>query len=426
MEGKAKLELDKLQEHGYFKEYWLYNYTHRYVFDYFDFYGLKTIYFGSLNEQITNLRRYYTDSLDSYLTQHEQDYEDLNFANCLVYEHYTKTAQPYFNCSRYDELLYHYNYPYRRVDKHHYDFIECLQSLTTQFGFLFLTFTGQPDRTLNWELFIDNTLYFDHSKFSDLISAYPKDGYGFKGLQINVRKYSDKVDLENWDLAIHFKFGTPILKLKKQLKGIYKSIKKQSIGDEESADISVYVVREQVSPSRVIKYIDAQLKWLKIREDAAKNKTNNRGINSLDDFGLQIMVKSEQDAKKILDLVKTSSGFNERMWPIDKNNIRRAIGLHHWDIIASTLDTNGEKIKLEPLLKATYERLADEKPALLNYYRHGYYCENTKKLNINTAEAYGTIISEMRKDYTMTVACIKSYSYLSPQETKNLRKEFKR
>lgn len=422
MKNGYENDLQKFEEQAFYKEFWLFNYTNRYIFDYLEYYELRTLIIGSFLEKARSLRQTYTTPHREDDDEYFQHLYDQEFLNCLIYSYHRINFKDGFNDIKYNDLLIKYNNPYKMVSTEHHEFIRLSHDLTTKFGYLYLALLTPPDRSFNWDVFINKTIKIDFDKFLSLIFPYERFGETFKGIQINIRKYTKDVFLKSWDLSIHFKADTPISKLRKLIKEAYPNPLTQTIGEENSADISVYIARKDISPSKVVKYIEAQVNWLKMGIGGRNVAAVDDSGQLLIDYAKKILIQSERDRKKYIDIIKVTSGLNEKTWPIIKNNIRRAIGLHHWDIITSMLDSNGEKIKLERLLKVTYERLADETPALLNYYRHGYYCENTEKFKISTAEAYKTIISEMRKDYTMTVACIESYSYLSPEDTKNLKR----
>lgn len=414
--NKTMKKLASLQREVIYHDWWRFQYTNRH------FKQLLLVDEG-MNEEVDHSFRWLTETFDKFkgtrMYPVEQDtayLKDLfEFTNCLVYDYHKRTNSDGYLDLRYEVLLYEYGYPLARIPSEDIEFVEYLHELTLEFGYLVLPLDGQPDYTVSWELFIDKVDDFDPTKKFLQTYLYPKKGDHPKGIQISTKYHPREIE-DVWDRVIYCSIDDTDSHLKEKVFELWEPMGRREVGDSRDYDIVVFIEGNKCTPSAVLKALKLQVRWTLINQ-------LNRSVKVLDEKGdghfsdVRPHKKLKQLGKDLIEVIRFSEGLTEKQKDVEKDNVRRAIGLYLWD----QLYWSDKQFKSkESLVKDTVRSLEKKsKFFVLEYYRSGY--EKDIRDISEAIKAFNTVVREMQKDLEVTDYCIRHGDFFSYNRVKTAK-----
>lgn len=408
MKSKAKdnalNKLASIERERVYRDWWRFQYTNRYFKK-----RLQTD--PVMGENADKAFRWLTVTfnkfklLRTYPAQNKAiDYPTalFEFTNCLVYSYHKRTQADGFLDIRYELLLCEYGHPLDTVPSEDFDFVEYLHRLTVGLGFLSILLDLQPDYTVSWEIFIDGKDEFDPTNSLVQTYSYPKTGDNPKGIQVSTSDNPREVNNE-WDRVIYCSLDDTDTYLKEQLAELWKDGGKHKAGDSENYDIALFIQSEKCTPNSVFEFLKLQVKWTLIshmnrliRVVGEKSKTQVTDVRP--------HKKLKNLESDLLAAIKLSEGLVEKRKDIEKDNVRRAVGLYLWD----EFYWSNKKLKSkESLIIEVVRQLEKNNLACLEHYRQGYR-RDMNDLD-KGSRAFKTVVREMLVDLEVADYCIKHF-----------------
>ena len=188
------------------------------------------------------------------------------------------------------------------------------------------------------------------------------------------------------------------------------------IGDKADYDICVYVNRNDCTRRFVKQILSSQMFWLNF------GQMGRVAINSKDKQEVVFPTTSipsntiEDFYSKLLPTVAFGTKLYEKKRSLEKDNIRRAIALMHWDKInAGKTKTKSE----QALFKETIDWLRAKDVKILDCYQSEYSKpDGESTIKGDSAAVRDTVIREMKAEYDLCSACIDQHDYLTPAALK--------
>lgn len=413
-----KESIDKLkslnQERSY-RELWRHSYIRRYIY--------QTLYNKGRLEEVISETLTWSDAMVNKYYSGPEDPNDLGlvlgFINSLVYGYHRKTCSDGFIDLRYEDQLAKYDNPIDRLTQIELNSLKTLHDLTHRFGYLILELYAEPDSSVLWDEFIKLPPEPVFGCSIPPFYPYPTKNNSLKGIQISSPPYESNIQI-NWDMAIFYNDKDRLSHIQDKLSKFWELEGEQTIGDSSQYQVALYINREYCKKTYVLKALKLQVSLLDLRRT---------GLLALqpDDLEDLASVKPHTDPKKILpnviDAFRLSEGLTEKHWKVDKNNIRRTIGIYLWDEINTP---NTSNISRKSLIKATIERLRECNPAVLEHYHSNYNIPISPESSTvigDQAEVQNSLVREMEADYDLTNFCIENADYFSPSHAKKARKQ---
>lgn len=249
------------------------------------------------------------------------------------------------------------------------------------------------------------------------IYPHPKKNDWPLGIQV-ATMYDERQISEGWDFVIFYHEEDAFYKIKRAVGSKWDEIGQQRIGKENGFFVALYVDRKQCSYNKAITFLEKQVKWTE-RSKSGRFIIWNESLPEPKVPSVRLRKKNHREDKQLRENIRYSEGLNDKSWPIEKSNFRRAIALFHWDFMNSP---GKENRKIRPLLINTLYMLRDTNIFALNHY-HSRYKKQLLKGEIPPENEPGTkpevnemVINEMRDDFYLTEFCVEHADFLYPAD----------
>lgn len=416
-------ELEQLQNESKYRELWMYSYTNRHVRmnSYFQIPLDETE--AALDQAEEMLKKYNTDIVAPENGNHSTFIRQFNeFLFSLIYAHHRKNYNDGFIDIRFQDQFQYYDKLLNKLTNHEARTIKHLHKLSHQFGYLVSELLLPQDSKHLKNCFIEEFPQDPHKLSPPPIYSFPKKSDHPKGIQIILSPYQAKI-LKNWDLVIFYRKGDTIFDIQNKLNSSWDLKGKQIIGVNNLYEIALYIERKECTKKRVISALNTQIFWRGIEKNGRMVSLPTNG--DISDLEQHLPKESSQLKNNIRAMVGTlsfSEKLEEKRWPYNKNNTRRAIGLYLWDEV-NTLNSGVESVK--SLVQETIEQIRSDKPEILSLYNGKFNKPVPSEPHLifgDKPDHYNTVVREMEADYAMTDYCIKIADYVSPSKAKKERK----
>lgn len=406
VESKGKkMELPDLNNASRYRNWWLFQYSNRHFKN-------SLLRSDELANRVDETFRWLTKvyewlTSESLLSDDASLSELVKFSSALVYEYHNKTESNKFKDGYHEDLLMERNYPLAYIPPKDTVYVKHLHEITLDYGFLAILLDIRVDHTASWDMFINRLPLQERIENFVQTYSYPKRGDFPKGLQISIEGSEYKPN-DDWDLAIYYHHKDTFSHLVKEISSAWGLEGKQVVGCHQGHYIALYVDRSQCKRRYVLDALSTQVRFSLVYDatnDAMSTdaRTHEVGLKALGDKRLKNL------ASIMVDGLKWSEGLREKRKDLDKDNIRRAVGLYLWDILNSSSEEFESK---NSLIKDTIEKLEESAPFALDSYRSGYSSAGGRR------EPYDTVIREMRKDIALTDHCIKHADFFTSNQLK--------
>jgi len=399
--------MDEIDKEVAYMELWRFSYASRHV--------QQSLWEEKrLDEEIERTLKWSSDITEKYCpeTKMQKDYSHtLTFLNCLIYGYHRQEINDGYIDLRYESLLWEYDNPIEKVTPEEVIIVKNLHDLSYKFGYLILELYAKPDHTVFWDWFVRKP----RQKPTSIPPYYrfPEKGNCPQGVQIALSKYDTNIN-ENWDLIIYYSEGDKISHIKKDLDNRWNEKVNVLIGKKPNHDIAFYIDRETCKKTHALDVLEFQIGLWRF-ELSGRSAVFRDGTNNAPKF-----TNNHEEPKNFMantvDAFRISEKLTEKRWKSNKNNVRRSIGIYHWDKIHSPEPTAAY---IKPLIRDTISRLHRNNPSVLNEYHTNYTKLMTREPVINFKakdEFIETIIREMERDYKLTDHCIKNADYIRPAQ----------
>lgn len=427
----------KLEKRRLYKDFWLFNYTNRHYLSSFLNCDALNVFTEDCFYKLDDLIEKYApqDFISTWGDDAKTANQDalnkynieicLTFANALVYAYHKKNTNDGFLDFFYELDSAQIGDPLEQLAESEINFIKDRHQETLKYGFLSFSIYQDFNTSLLWHAFIES----DPDKFLSAhiqhLYPYPKKGLDLKSLQIHVKPY-DFTCLIDWDCVVYYKAKTPSSTIRKALSIIWDEESKKIIGDSKDFQIAFYINRKISTKRYVLRAIDAQVFHSEIHQYGRK-ASSIEGTEVTGVTGLESKKKPSKKPKRPYSGLTTAlyigDNLIEKHRGLEKDNVRRAIGIYHWDRISHS--KLNEKSQNE-LFNITINELRATKPHLLAYFHTQYNAQSKSGILGDAAAVHSTVLREMREDFYVAKACIKNAEYLSNEEVKKKRKKRQR
>jgi hypothetical protein len=400
---REKLQLS--QDEAWFKDFWLLTYSQRNFYLKYQTPEAADKYCDTVFDSIKKLVVDYCPefNLDEKIV--------MDFINSIVYEFHKSNEKDNFSDLLYDVSLYEYGFTLERLTLDEYEFIREIHSLTVEYGFLVLLLISRLDDTLISDLFIKET--FGKKKFP--LFPYPKKNTHPNDIQISIAPYKSKIS-NNWDLLVYCSVNQKLNVLEQQIKNIWGTDHQNQIGDKKTSDFALFIDSTCCTQRKAIMVLRGQKKWLEYRDQGGLVYfINEEGSNKTKKVYPRVNSGSSKvidDPKALLDVINYCENLNEKRWPVEINNIRRAIGIILWDQVNSNAFKNKSR---RAFIIELIEKLESSRPEVLKHYHTSYDKKSQPQGNATLGSTHAvreTVIKGMQDDYKLAEYCILKAEYL--------------
>lgn len=417
-----KTEMDRLDEARRFIEFWRYSYIQRHVIqDLFRQGTLEDVAEHAFGLAF-HLQAKYGLSFRGSPPQHEhfEITRLLEFMNCLIYSHHKGSHHKDYKDAAYEQLLQKHKDPLKMLKKAELKEIEKLHSLSIKYGYLIYELYQEPNPDLIWDAFIEQSPEAVFGNTMPPLYPYCSDSDQIKGIEIIIDL--GRVPKKHWDLAIYYNHNDTFSHIKRQIVDRWDSQEVEIIGDNSNYDIALFVDRSACKKHFVLNTLEMQISHLKLHELGGFVVFPNSTDDSVLANGESATAQIKNLLPDSIDGYRISENLSGKSWEPKQNNIRRAIGLYHWDKVHTPSMRNSEA---KAIIKQTIQRLHRQKVNILNQY-HSKYSKLMKDLSSldfdDRNDVVETVIREMERDIKLTNDCIEQAAYLSPTQSKSKSK----
>lgn len=410
--SEALKKLASIERENVYRDWWRFQYTNRYF---------KQLLLDDevTNENVDRAFCWLTDTFDRfkspglYPDKQSTDYVIglFEFTNSLVYAYHKRTQADGFLDIRYEVLLYEHDYPFAKIPAEDIEFVEYLHRLTIELGYLVLPLDGRPDYTASWEMFIDGEADFDPTTMFAQTFSYPKIGVNPKGIQISTIYNPRKVE-GVWDTVIYCSLDDTDSHLKEKVAELWEPGGKHEVGNSEDYDIALFIESDKCTPNSVLMALKLQVRWTLITQ-LGRSVAIVDGKNKSESTDVRPHKKLKKLESDMLEALKLSEGLVEKRKDVEKDNVRRAVGLYLWDEIRWSSKQFKSK---ESLIKETVRSFEKDKLFVLEHYRGGY--EKDMEDVSKGLTAFNTVVREMLIDLDVTDYCIKHGDFFNYNQVK--------
>lgn len=399
-----------------YKEFWLYTYTNRHVVRGLDCSPNPLKYLSIREETLRDLRYDFCPEISKRIKGSIQEkLADLEFESCLVYSFHDEYENNRFYDLRYQLLRAKFNNPHDKFSILEKELVKPWYRFAKTYGFTLTSLLLAPGYKEICELFIDKSSKVSIEKYLKVMCPFEKSGESFKGVQVLLAHEKTVIKIK-WDCVIYYKVGSVFSRLNEELNAHWNEDGKVIIGDKADYDICVYVNRNDCTRRFVKQILSSQIFWLNF------GQMGRVAINSKDKQEVVFPTTSipsntiEDFYSKLLPTVAFGTKLYEKKRSLEKDNIRRAIALMHWDKInAGKTKTKSE----QALFKETIDWLRAKDVKILDCYQSEYSKpDGESTIKGDSAAVRDTVIREMKAEYDLCSACIDQHDYLTPAALK--------
>ncbi|WP_404399909.1 hypothetical protein LG288_09265 [Idiomarina seosinensis] len=352
---------------------------------------------------------------------HVNDFQSYfyKFANCLVYEYHISTQPDGFLDVLYHLDLLMFDFPLRKLESSEITSVKILHEWTYRLGFLSPLLLAEPEPLFLWEVFVEENPDIFFNNRSVELYEYPKKDDWPQGLKVST--IFDEFDVSGgWDLAIFYHKGDVLSKLSSQVKKYWNDPGLTVVGEETGAYIKLYVDRSVCSHHMAKRKLEELIEWCTEFESGRIVFLNDDSQKSSEEE----RKRAERRKRKMIRAIESSEGLKKTRWSVEQSNLRRAVGLYHWDCMSSTGKELGGKSRFAD---ETIEDLRAVNIRSLNYYRTNYKRQAVEVGHSafpelgDSASVHQTVNKEMRNDYFLTDYCIRNADFFTSEEAKKNR-----
>jgi hypothetical protein len=422
-----------IEKRRLYKDFWLFNYTNRHFVSSFPsalgmnffieswFTTLDKLIYKYAPQDFINLWGKQAKTRNSSALNKYNIQICLTFANALVYRFHRQHMNDGFFDLLYEIEVKQAQNPIEKLTSTELNFVKEMHELTLRYGFLAFSLFQDSNSSILWDAFVEHDPDDFLSEHIRTLFPYPKNGLDLKGLQIHVKPY-DFNCLIDWDCVVYYKEKTPISHIRQALNATWDEESKQVIGDANDFQIAFYINRNITTKRYILRAIDSQVFHSELHQHGRVAFTCEDELAHFWD--------QKKPSKRLRSFypgmttaVTIGDDLIEKHRGLENDNVRRAIGLYHWDKVKCGMLTTKSRTAL---FSETIEKLQETKPELLNYYHTEFNFPHGQNIRGNTAEVHSVVISEMKEDFYVAKACIKNAEYLSNEKVKKLRKKRQR
>lgn len=419
---KFQNEMDHLEDARRFREFWRYSYTQRHVIhDLFQQSALEDVV-----EHAFDLAFHLQERYGLSFRWSPPKNEDskiillLEFMNCLIYSYHKKNCQPEFRDGIYEQLLHKHKDPLKMLKKSEVEEVKKLHNLSIKYGYLIYELYQDPNPDLAWDAFIDQSSDETFGNAMPPWFPYCSESDQIQGIEIVLDP--NKTPKITWDLVIYYSHHNTFAHIKRQIFDKWDSQEEKTIGDNSNYDIALFVNRSDCKKNLVVNTLEMQISHSKLNTLGGFVAFPGNGDNPVLANGDSTTEQIKNLLPDIIDGFRISEGSLEKSWSLEKNNIRRAIGLYHWDKVHTPGSSNSE---VKEIIRQTIQHLHSDKISILDQYHSNYskLLGDLQFVNFDDKdEVVETVIREMERDFKLTNDCIKQAAYLTPSQSKSKTK----
>ncbi len=343
----------------------------------------------------------------------------LKFVNCLIYEYHVSTQPDGFMDVFYHLDLIMFDFPLGKLQSSEITSVKILHEWTHRLGFLSLFLSEEPEPLFLWELFVekDPDIFFNNKSVE--LYEYPNRGDWPQGLKVST--VFDDLDVSGgWDLAIFYHKGDVLSNLSSQAKKHWNDDGTTVVGEEAGAYIKLYIDRSVCSHNMAKSKLEELIEWCTEFESGRLIMLDYNPLTGSE----AERKRAERRKRKMIRAIKSSEDLKKTRWSVEQSNLRRAVGLYHWDCMSTSGKELGGKSRF---VDETIEDLRAVNIRALNYYRTNYKRQGVKVGNSAVPElgdsvsVHETVNKEMRNDYFLTDYCIRNADFFTSEEAKKNR-----
>lgn len=287
------------------------------------------------------------------------------------------------------------------LNKHQTGIVQELHRLTVKFGFFILDLTSDLSEMMSAINFFIKPTAADND-LTPPEYTFIKDTNSSLGIQISFPT-EDQSNYTNWDLAIFIDDKVKAYHVRKGIDELWGLPGQQVFGDRDNFRIAFYMSRsanKKLKKTRAIKIISLQMthhdKYLAGEIVSAME---------IPQFDQPLYHKESKDLIKLssiqlaslIERLSISEGLVEKRRPVDRENIRNAVGLLFWDKI--NIDGHNEDKK--KLIETFIPKLPSK--ALEVYYRNYYQFDDIEQKTLygESEEVKKIVYDIIREDIRM-------------------------
>lgn len=471
----------------FYLDWWNFNYANRNLFyslldkgKLHEFADEVFLWLEEIAYEYTALTPNYRVSTDSYHSQL------IELSNCLVYS-YHKLANPSAPLNpRYESLLGLYDYPFEKLHPKEVETVKTLHDMTIRLGYLVVPLCLEPNSEICWNAFVEKSPTDIHLINTTPLYVYERKGSSPNDIQGAIAPELPVLD-GDWNLVIYYHAGKALSHFKKQIEARWNDDGILVIGKSNGYKVAVYANRKLCSRRKVFEVLRSKVALLDIPSKGRKlwlsfgidhkvdgitssQRTVNeisvteilerQKVNVTDYRDKAALYSITQHQKKLMEIncaaiksLKLDDPRLKQRWDLEKSNVRRAIGLYHWDqakrrdalkesgksfyqavfenIVEqreSGKDESGGTYKYDKkpsrkaLMRNTIDILKEVQPSVLEFYYRGFNREvHGNKIMWGDGGVRDSIVEAMEADYALTKHCIEQVGYDAPYGARKAR-----
>lgn len=343
------------------------------------------------------------------------------FCMSLVYAFHRRNVPDGFIDPFFEDNLTEYDALINSLTSKEIAVVRKLHELTYKYGFL-ITELWMP--IINTKELIDIfTSHYPETKKNIAFHNFKfvKKANHPKGIQISIGNFKSEIR-EPWDFVIFTNKNDTLSHVEIKVKSAWNIKGKQTIGDPNDHKIALYIDRNKCTASHALITLRLQIDHLNDYINGTLFIPTAEHIVNLKEAKALSRKEAIKKISSIIDRIRLSEGIVERRWSIEKNNVRRSIGIYLWDRINLTKDSKRSR---KQLIKELAYELKDNTPKVLELYLghfNKHNSENKSTIFGDLDKYFETVIREMEYDYSLTAHCIKNHEYLTLSDARGSAK----